>query len=606
MDIKEIGRMVYTLRTEQRMSQEELVRGLCSIPTLSRLESGERRPDILVFNAILERLGKASNIISVALTLEEFEYFVERRNIEISLTTEEYELAEKELDRLAEKETEMPLRKQDISWLYGVMYLLKNKMKMAEVYIHNAILETLPEFDNEIFHGGKEALLKLWLDERETSLLLVYAYIEEETGNEGEPLLLAIKNYIYSKVTDDEEKNKRLAQVMHLLAWVKRKKGQWKECYDCCEKVIVAEANNGALMLLPQALYMENFCIENGVKAENQELRKKQYEIISKVLEEYGTEIKEESPVVFVKETSQEKHLIDELVHYSRLRKAVSQEELSEGICTPETLSRIETGKRNPTVKNFHMLMEKMDLGIGYYNTVFLADKFETLELGHILQKEIMLRRFAEAEKVLYEIEKQIDGKKIRNQQYLQFNHIVIDFELGRISSDEALKQLEATLTLTIKKENKNFQIPEQMTSIEIFLFNTMAKVWGDMGKQEKSTEILMQIRNYFRNSKLEALEHGKQYLMILSNLASYTEESNDLPKAMEFVEEAIQEGIKNGIGVRIGKNLITKAYIQDRMEKEICLTTYEQGYYVCGLYEDYRNQNIVKNYVEEKFGYKI
>lgn len=85
MELKEIGSMIYTLRLQKGISQEDLCRGLCSAATLYRLEMGERRPNILVFNALVQRLGKNPYIIDTVLTLEEFSYFAKRRNIEISL-----------------------------------------------------------------------------------------------------------------------------------------------------------------------------------------------------------------------------------------------------------------------------------------------------------------------------------------------------------------------------------------------------------------------------------------------------------------------------------------------------------------------------------------
>ena len=104
MDTKEIGRMIYTLRLRKGISQEELCQGLCSVVTLCRLETGERRPDILVFNALLQRLGKNPYMIDTVLTLEEFSYFAKRRNIEISLELKEYERAEQELKELEEEQ----------------------------------------------------------------------------------------------------------------------------------------------------------------------------------------------------------------------------------------------------------------------------------------------------------------------------------------------------------------------------------------------------------------------------------------------------------------------------------------------------------------------
>ncbi|MEH2943430.1 hypothetical protein VSQ32_11275 [Lachnospiraceae bacterium KK002] len=98
-------------------------------------------------------------------------------------------------------------------------------------------------------------------------------------------------------------------------------------------------------------------------------------------------------------------------------------------------------------------------------------------------------------------------------------------------------------------------------------------------------------------------MERDKKYIMILSNLASSTEEINELEQALEYTNEAITQGIKIRKGIKLGGNLITKAYIQERKEEKICLTTYEQAYYMCGLFEDFRNQKTVSDYVKMNWG---
>lgn len=602
MEIKEIGRMIYTLRLKNGISQEELCQGLCSVAVLSRLELGERRPDILVFNGLIERLGRNPAILNTIMTLEEFEYFVKRRNVEISMNLGEYERAKAELLALEEEVKGEALRRQDVNRLYGILALLEEDYEEAEEYLKKAVLETRPEFYKEEF-GESD---RLWLSETEMNLALLYAYAGERLGIETGRLLLYLKNYAGQKVTDEEVKNQRLSQIMYLMARQKEKEEKWEECYLSCEAVIEAEVKNGAFSMLPQALRTEMLCLEQGVSPENGELRKKEYEAVEKLLDTYGNRREKEALFFLVGRESQEKHLIDEVISQARERKELTQEELSEDICTPETLSRIETGKRNPTVKNFHALMEKLGLEMGYYNTDFKAKHFETLEKGRKLRRMVIQHRNEEAERLLEEIEMEIDTAELENRQYLEFYHIVFDWEANRIHGEEALQRIEAALELRLDRKGGKFQVPKQLTTMEIYLFNIMSNILGKSKKTKEAAEILEAMYYYFKNSKISkalgASEHGKQYLMVLSNLASRTEESDNLEKAMEYIEEAIQEGIRTRIGVRLGKNLITKGYIQERMKKEICLQTYEQAYYFTELYEDFRNQNVLREHMEEQF----
>uniref|UniRef100_UPI0029437C07 helix-turn-helix domain-containing protein n=1 Tax=uncultured Tyzzerella sp. TaxID=2321398 RepID=UPI0029437C07 len=58
---KNLGTLLYNLRKELGINQKELSRGICSITTLSRFESGEREPSKIVFDTLISKLGKNSN-----------------------------------------------------------------------------------------------------------------------------------------------------------------------------------------------------------------------------------------------------------------------------------------------------------------------------------------------------------------------------------------------------------------------------------------------------------------------------------------------------------------------------------------------------------------
>ena len=184
--------MMVTLRVEKQLSQEELCRGICSVTTLSRLETGERRPDILIFNALLERLGKSSDYVNTILTQEEFEYFVRRRNVEIAFSEKDFEQAEKDLQEWEQEIAEdgIAVHKQDIYRLYAYCYLQKEKnCQKAEEYLYKALLETIPDIDMwKQLPSGLEGTVVL--SEMELELLLLYIYVREQIGIEEKILLI--------------------------------------------------------------------------------------------------------------------------------------------------------------------------------------------------------------------------------------------------------------------------------------------------------------------------------------------------------------------------------------------------------------------------------
>lgn len=605
MTIREIGKKIHTLRTEQEISLEELGRGICSPATLSRLENGERRPDILVFNALWERLGRSAEDIDIVLTLEEFSYFVKRRNLEIALAKGERALIEKERKILEEAVGEEALKRQDLYRLQALDELQNRKdLKAAKQYLEMAVRETIED------PASLARLQKLYLSDTEITLLLTYGYLKDELGEDGEAFLRQMRVLIESKSTDWEAKNKRRAQIGYLLARIYRKRQEWKLCFQECEAVIAAEVENGTLIQLPQALQLETECLEHDAAAAGQKelagLRLKQREALEAVIREFAPEVWEERPVLFFQEASQEKHLIEELIGNARLRREISQEELSAGICAPETLSRIETGKRNPTVKNFHALMEKLNIGLGYYNMPLDVEQMETLEKNKRLVRLFQRNEFEEADQILKEIREEVDMEIPLNRQYVEAYQLVIDEELGRIDCWQELAGMQKLLAVTEGDQAEYQTILKQPMSIEISLICQIALLYRKLDQREKAKEILLPVYEYFHQSKLRTVEVGKKYFLAVHNLTSLLEELDELEEAEEMSRKMLTGLICAGMGIKLGRCLGTRAYIAERRKKEKCLRFYEQAFYVGLLFQDYCTVNITRDHVWEMWKVKL
>lgn len=80
-DNNKIGSAILYFRETYQISQIRLSRGLCSVATLSRIETGERDADGLLLEALLERLGKTPNEFELVLT--ELDYLLYQRREDI-------------------------------------------------------------------------------------------------------------------------------------------------------------------------------------------------------------------------------------------------------------------------------------------------------------------------------------------------------------------------------------------------------------------------------------------------------------------------------------------------------------------------------------------
>ena len=78
---QKIGEVLYGARRAKKIQQDVLCLGLCTKGTFSKFEYGERRPDRLLLNTVLLRLGKNPDKMATILTAEEYDYFVWKKKV---------------------------------------------------------------------------------------------------------------------------------------------------------------------------------------------------------------------------------------------------------------------------------------------------------------------------------------------------------------------------------------------------------------------------------------------------------------------------------------------------------------------------------------------
>ena len=73
MALFNIGNFIKQRREELGITQAELAEGLCSLPTLSRIENGSHVPHGNTLRALLQRLGYSDALMLLPASREEFE-----------------------------------------------------------------------------------------------------------------------------------------------------------------------------------------------------------------------------------------------------------------------------------------------------------------------------------------------------------------------------------------------------------------------------------------------------------------------------------------------------------------------------------------------------
>lgn len=135
--------------------------------------------------------------------------------------------------------------------------------------------------------------------------------------------------------------------------------------------------------------------------------------------------------------------IFGEEIRRIRLERGLTQERLSEGICAPSTLSRIENGCQVPSRRTFQLLMERLD-GPGYSYAHFLSPAQYRCE--RIKEEILEAMEYGQADRakdLLGDLEKLVERKDTKQVQFFEMCKLVCFDMCGASRSDYVMQCLQ-------------------------------------------------------------------------------------------------------------------------------------------------------------------
>ena len=512
---KNSGKMIFTLRSHYKISMEKLAKGICSITSLSRFESCERIPDKLLLDALLQRLGKSSDKLEAIMTVADYRLFVHREKIEECIITEDYKTAKELLSEYEKKhKAKEPVHMQYILKMKAILCELEERdIENSRRYIEEAIRVSMPE-------GEKSAIENALLSKSEIQLILMKIYYNDSEEEDEETLVLLkqLNHYVRCHYTDEEELVKIYAKIIRVEAKILLRKENYEKAVEVCESALALLRNNGVLLDFDEILSMLIEGLEH-TKDQSRKLQKmKKWEtVLSGLYKEYEI-LRPKGSMKLLMENSQcEIFLLNEIIKKGRKAKGLSQEALSEGICTPENLSAIESGRRAPNIKNYGKILEKLGVHKGYYNSYLSDEKFDIQEYRRECNRLMYFKKYEEIEPLLNKIEEVIDICIPVNHQYILFNRTMLQYYRKELSETEALNNAISALELTMEYNDGNFRTDSSPSQEEAKILNFIGIIYSIMDKKEIAVQLYKKVLQSYEASKVLAKGHyiGKSLIML-------------------------------------------------------------------------------------------
>lgn len=249
MPIYPYGAMIRQRREELGYTQEELADGICSVPTLSRIENGERLPTKEHSEMLLQRLGYADAVAmqfvsEQSFALHNLKYRI-RQAVIHNQKAEGLALLD-EFESLADKDNRVC---QQFLLLNRTIFADDLSSQERANRFLTAIRMTRPSFDPKVFPPV--------LSYEEILCVNNYACYTAEAGKieEGIEVLLALSQIYEKNSVNPEEALRTRLMVLYNLSKYLGLSGRYEECIAVCETGIHISQETSRCSHLSRLLY---------------------------------------------------------------------------------------------------------------------------------------------------------------------------------------------------------------------------------------------------------------------------------------------------------------------------------------------------------------
>ena len=270
MAVFQLGAVIKNRREELGITQEDLADGICSVPTLSRIENGERMPTKDHFEMLMQRLGYSAMSLDFFTDKQVFQTYELKFKIRQEYVSRNYALAGKYMEEL-ESALENPTKIDRQFILLHDVLINESKYSNGErlEHLEAAIQLTCPKF--------KSGVIPKVLSYDEIILLNNIAICHNAQGDTAQAIeiLTALKEYFDHHVISVEEALRTQPMILYNLSKYLGLSGRYDECIEICDLGIRIARKTGRCSLLGKTLFNRAWALLQRNRTEDREVAKR-------------------------------------------------------------------------------------------------------------------------------------------------------------------------------------------------------------------------------------------------------------------------------------------------------------------------------------------
>lgn len=595
-----LGKIIYLERLRRGLTQDELYRGICTQGELTKIESGERVPEKMLADALMQRLGRCTDTLEAIMSVEEYILFDMRETLQRHFYENNYERSCTLLEKYTRhRALEQPLHRQFFRKYSAVNQYRKDKDAAA---CRKALEDTLAI---TFWAWEQLKLMDYWLCNQELHLLILIGYfMMPEEPQKAALILEEVAEYLEMKYYE-EEKVKLFPQCMWLLALKSKRDGEWNRVAEYSRRGVECLTKNGAIPLLAELLELRIESI--GRKGGHAAAPGGEMTALSNQLESLRAVLRRYAPWVLEMDELSKLHyfyheeevsLDYEMLRDIRKNRGISQSDVQS--CTQGNLSRIENGKQAPSKRRVMRIAKELGVNKNYYISRVQSENYDLYELCHWKNQASFDYEWDKAVKMIDQLEELLDMSIPLNRQYIEVCRIGDKKVRGEIDPEKSLQQLEKALRYTMPDyQDGKMRIPSRE---EFVILNLMAGLLRKAGRIKAGLQLRERILQTFRDSRVAEEYHTNSLLLLYLCYGEMLEADGQLELAEEMDNRGIYLEMWCGKGKMTGKILANLAFVYHKSkmpEKHVLQRTcLWHSYQICLL----MGQTMLAKVVEQSY----
>lgn len=529
---KSFGELLNELREERHVTLERLGAGLCDVGKLSRIEAGKVEAKKALRDRLLDRLGVVEENYEAFLYYSEYKGWKEQQEIVHDILHDRLADAKEKLDIYQHNYSmEQPLEYQ---FYLSMLVQIRRREGASEQELGELFQQALYLTVSKEMAREPERIL---LSVEELNLLVEYVFFcgKEERLSWYDKLF----SYVESRGLDRLAMAKMYPKLVYYYCqcweiYGVKSRAEYSRLLKLCNKAIEILQKGNRMFFLWELLIIKEQLLqtlidENAEKGEQAVKTLKEWKqtcvnwhtTLAEVYEEYGVS-KETQDFCYIY-VDREAHCIEDVIRMRRKMFGMSMKQLSEGICSERTVSRLERKAKEPHREIVGLLFERLKMPAEFCRKDLVTGKPEALRLLSEAKEKCNKKEFDASHSLLEQIKSMVSYEIPGNMQVIRRLELANEWHRKRINKEELdrryfVEQLKEILGDTIPYEIAVAPGEKYLTQNEVAcLQNIMIRANCTFEEEEQCVTALYEL--FEKQRRLE--ECFDIYELVMGTIAS-------------------------------------------------------------------------------------